>query len=852
LFIGVCIVHNIVAQPGDRPPSPILGGLYENCWPDYHCPNALCGTADFGNFVAPNVTTNATNATNATNTNNTKHALSHGGRRSRRSAEGSSCLWNISSSNATSCCCMGTWHNQSHAESQGLCFAINASSSPPFVSPNNSLGCGCSENQMKCPYQVLPPTPNATPNATPNPTPTPTVPKDMWRLVPLPKVVWQGHNYTLFDASFAPVEKMEYTFSSNGLFSIRRTGYLDQRESSKFISYAASGTWHDLGKWLPCEASSDYSTTAIQHHSRQKPRIYKACRPEKLEALLGSANTTGTGDRCPRGGFSYGDLEPCIARFPSKLQLQYTSFTVTAFQFQPVVDYFNATCHCATIAEGGNTTGAWNVGRPMTIIAQNSSANACPSAHISSQCMPTLWIGVGQILSSFALYNATQAALVRLAPPPPLNQTHCFIQQRIIWIEKEVKIGNNTEIVTENKTITEPNCTSYITEFPPPVAPVPIRTLCLGPLGKGKADAYTLSNKVAMKCRQLRYDPGFNNTDPGDFQRMKINGWLPPGSVPDPILTATWGIRGLVGGAGYNPTAVAICPGCFYERNFFTATGSPICHKTPQPWERVVHQRWIDTSVVLYGLRQSTFLDYDKEHDKLASRSVQDILAYFVMWGVNAFNASNASKTGNGMLPSNSTNGTLLANGLNWMSTQIVVDRVDAKFICHWGSVLKLQVCWDSTVLRFFIQVNSTNDEKVFNQLRYFLSTDTLQKQLMLRLREKETCEAKPSASRRQTHWIDPSKKFRRNQGAGSGSGSGTGFASTSNTPEKGQLLCAPAPPDSKVMQLMSTYPLTEPSLKPGRHPFPDYTGLAAHHAPCYMATVALCIAILHFQEAIN
>jgi len=148
-----------------------------------------------------------------------------------------------------------------------------------------------------------------------------------------------------------------------------------------------------------------------------------------------------------------------------------------------------------------------------------------------------------------------------------------------------------------------------------------------------------------------------------------------------------------------------MCPIC-YTRNLQYPTGLPVCRNVPPEWAREVFQTWIDISLVLYGLRLSTYLHYDTpvKTKKHGTTTITDMLKMLIGTYVVDEQVTNSSIT----------------------ASQVAVDRVDAKFVCHWDPVKKLHVCWDCTVVRIFIQVNTTNDLRVHERFAAFSEDQTM------------------------------------------------------------------------------------------------------------------------------
>ena len=129
-----------------------------------------------------------------------------------------------------------------------------------------------------------------------------------------PIFLYNGKNYTLFNGSWAPYEKLTYTFQwaapkkkagggppppPVGTFRIHRAAFLNNSgdPNSKFVEYVATGTWIDAGKFLPCgvtaeESDPNFSPVNYAKYVAQLPEVYDECTDEKFEELSKYFNKT--------------------------------------------------------------------------------------------------------------------------------------------------------------------------------------------------------------------------------------------------------------------------------------------------------------------------------------------------------------------------------------------------------------------------------------------------------------------------------------------------------------------------------------------------------------------------------
>ena len=263
VFLVACVMKICRGQPGDRPAARITGGMYDNCWEGYHCPNALCGIAT---FKSTNITGPSKTSGYVTRRSVTRDEVLGGGVSARRLLQKGpqyavrwqtakdgvsvrlkygpeSCIHNSTGAGGTSlnCCCKMSEvaHRQTTYTEYQRCYPIDSTSWQIVASVNitASTNCTCAValGTAKCKEGTK-----------------------KWADVPFPIFNYQGTAVQVFQGSFDPVSSVDvpskwapyfanqYTFSTDGTFKLYRAGYLGYDaagfdESSKFISFTAQG-----------------------------------------------------------------------------------------------------------------------------------------------------------------------------------------------------------------------------------------------------------------------------------------------------------------------------------------------------------------------------------------------------------------------------------------------------------------------------------------------------------------------------------------------------------------------------------------------------------------------------------
>jgi hypothetical protein len=497
------------------------------------------------------------------------------------------------------------------------------------------------------------------------------------------------------------------------------------------------------------------------------------------------------------------------------------------------------------------------------------------------------------------MYSAIEATEPPAPAPAPLKEDFCYNQTVVTQVGTKLvfnEAANKSLPVPVFHTNYTMNCTNYTTAFPEPAVPYPTRTLCMGGFGSNQLldTPFSFENYAAMKnsCAPVLYQPIVNGTNVKQYVDAASKGWLqfvnysqfgyrsyntaPAGGPPLPTTLATeiladkknfphwsskskaylvnmlqppkpsWGVFGWEGGytgyggtgsiTEYNPVAVAQCPLC-YSRNLQVPTTWPLCLPVPPPWKRPVFQKYLDTSLVFYGMKLGTFNRLNKPMaTKLSAPGMTTVVDIF-----KTLLADNAI-----LQPATvDYKPRVVTPGANATEQLIVVDQVNAQFLCDYNPADKLQHCWDTTVMRFFIQVNTTNDLAVQKRLNKYVADTTatgLQEQLVKRLEMANVCTKTP---------ITPATPA-ASPAAGEGRRADPPeLTDPAQAEPKFTEVCVEATPDPYLRhnRFQRIYVKGSVLLKAGTHPAPTGTGGSAALLPCRWLAVAMALLALYIAS---